>query len=224
MVVIIYIFLFVLDAVAMVQSICMIHENRDLWKFQKGELVLLILIMVIYVGIGLFTFYVIVQWIRKLFQRKKQLEQVLEKTLPYRFDYLFELKIYRDVGEKEAIYEKYSDWKKHILETYGYLCGNDDFYRFMKGKRIGIEIQEQINYSIMIPFVVAIVPFLANWFSAMTTGDGLVAFHVYLICLLLFAWLISIHEKKKMVSEKYFIKDVVEVLMQGFPRENPSSL
>lgn len=84
---------------------------------------------------------------------------VKKKNYKYGININKEYKLYNEIGYKKAKFERYSHWKKHILNKYkGYMDKEylEDIKRYLNQKMNKKKMRDEIYNTIMIPCIIAI--------------------------------------------------------------------
>jgi hypothetical protein len=189
-----------------------LHEKRK-WPDQNIDLLFLLLGIA---GIILIIFSIVN--INSNIEMNKCL-----KNFAYGLDFQKEFSTYKIIGKKKKVksgtikkYNKYSEWKKHVEETFGTIKNNEDAYRFMVRELRSKESYKELIIAVVIPVEVGM---FSVFYSAGIDISELGTILSILVSAILLLVMVTVNYLE-CKDEIDFISDFMEIIFSEVPNQN----
>jgi len=159
------------------------------------------------------------------FYRTRRSNKILRNNmLPYNFDYIYELAVYKNIGNTKkkricnmeiSLFASYTEWKQYILDTYivdGSIIKSqlENFKRFLNKKARLVRLEKQIVLSVTMPIMIGIIAIICSGHAIKTDlGLGYVALGMMEGVLVVVAAMISLNQYH---DEECFGVDLIEIV------------
>lgn len=134
----------------------------------------------------------------------------------YGIDIKKEYRIYKSIGRKKGDFERYSHWKKYILDKYkGYQDQDylEDIIRYLNQKMTKVKMSDEVYNVVMIPFfmfifsILVVIPSVINTTNLIST----IIYESIVFIALLFAVFLFIESYRSKRWANFFL-DYIEIL------------